>query len=167
MGQWASIEEIYTFRKVTYYTIRLEEAPYYEMEKFILRFETAPIFQDDFENILALLVILGNEKGAKSRFFRNESAAQALPPEIKEALRENWVQFIDAGLRLFCLRMSDGVVILLNGGIKSSQKTNESPDLAAKFRFAQQISKAIDLKIREGELKIIGKNLIGDLEIFI
>jgi hypothetical protein len=167
VAQWASIEEIYTFRKVTYYTVRLEDEPHSEMEKFILRFETDNVFQNDFENILALLVILGNEKGVKSRFFRDESAAQALPPEIREALRENWVQFIDAGLRLFCLRMSDEVAILLNGGIKSSQKTNDSPDLVAKFRFAQQVSKVVDLKIRNRELQVVGKKLIGDLEIFI
>jgi hypothetical protein len=145
----------------------LEDEPHSEMEKFILRFELDAEFQNDFENILALLVILGNEKGAKSRYFRDESAAQALPPEIREALRENWVQFIDAGLRLFCLRMSDETVILLNGGIKSSQKTNDSPDLAGKFRFAQQVSKAIDLKIRNRELQVVGQQLIGDFEIFI
>jgi hypothetical protein len=167
VAQWASIEEIYTFRKVTYYTVRLEGEPHSEMEKFILRFETDSVFQNDFENILALLVILGNEKGTKSRFFRDESAAQALPPELREALREKWVQFIDSGLRLFCLRMSDECVILLNGGIKSSQKTNDSPDLASKFRFAQQASKAIDLKIRHRELQVVGKKLVGDLEIFI
>ena len=165
MANWAIIEELYTFEKVTYYTIRLEEAAYSETEKFILRFETDAQYQYDLENILALLVILGNEKGAKSRFFRDESAAQALPPEIREALRENWVQFIDAGLRLFCLRMTDEVVILLNGGIKSSQKTNDSPDLVAKFRLAQQLSKAIDAQLRNRTLRIIGKKLVGDLDI--
>jgi hypothetical protein len=77
------------------------------------------------------------------------------------------LQFIDANLRLFCLRMSDEAVILLNGGIKSSLKTNDSPDLADKFRFAQQVSKAIDLKIRNRELQVVGKQLIGDFEIFI
>ena len=165
MANWAIIEEIYTFKKVTYYTIRLEDELYSETEKFILRFESDEQYQQDLENILALLVILGNEKGTKSRFFRDESAAQALPPEIKEALRENWVQFIDAGLRLFCLRMTDEVVILLNGGIKSSQKMNDSPDLVTKFRIAQQISKAIDAKLRHRELQIIGQKLIGDFEI--
>lgn len=149
MANWANIEEIYTFKKVTYYTIRLEDELLSETEKFISRFEFHPQYQNDFESILGLLVILGNEKGAKSRFFRDESAAQALPPEIREALRENWVQFIDAGLRLFCLRLSDEVVILMNGGIKSSQKTSDSPDLISKFRFAQQISKSIDAKIKK------------------
>ena len=42
-----------------------------------------------------------------------------------------------------------------------------SPDLAGKFRFAQQVSKAIDLKIRNRELQVVGKQLIGDFEIFI
>jgi hypothetical protein len=167
VAQWASIEEIYTYRKVKYYTARLEGEPHSEMEKFILRFEIDVDFQNDFENIVTLLGTLGNVKGAKSRYFRDESAAQALPPEIREALRENWVQFIDANLRLFCLRMSDEIVILLNGGIKSSQKTNDSPDLAGKFRFAQQVSKAIDLKIKHRELQVVGKQLIGDFEIFI
>ena len=118
MTKWATIEEIYTFKKVTYYSIRLEEDSYSETEKFILRFENDIQLHNELENILALLVILGNEKGAKNRFFRDESAAQALPPEAKESKREKWVQFIDSNLRLFCLRLSDEVVILMNGGIK-------------------------------------------------
>jgi hypothetical protein len=164
MANWATIEELYTFEKVRYYTIRLENEQFSETEKFVLRFENDAVYQNDFENLMGLLVILGNEKGASLRFFRDESAAQALPPEIREALREGWVQFIEAGLRLFCLRLSDSVVILLNGGIKSSQKTSDSPDLAAKFRLAQNLSKAIDRQIRNRDIQIIRKEIIGDLE---
>ena len=53
------------------------------------------------------------------------------------------------------------------GALNQVKKRMNSPDLAGKFRFAQQVSKAIDLKIRNRELQVVGKQLIGDFEIFI
>ena len=39
MPTYAAIEEIYTFKKVTFYSVRIEDEPYSEIEKFILRFQ--------------------------------------------------------------------------------------------------------------------------------
>lgn len=162
---FATIEEIYTFKKVTFYSVRLENQSYTEVEQFILRFREDKRYKNELENILALLKIMGNEKGALHFLFRDESQAQALPPERYAAIKQNLVHFIDADLRLFCLRINSQIVVLFNGGVKESQKTQDSPDLMPKFRLAQRLCKAITQKIIDRELFIQGNILEGDFEL--
>lgn len=64
-----------------------------------------------------------------------------------------------SNLRLYCVRVSDQIVILLNGGIKTSEKVQNSPDCLAHFRFAIQVCKQLDKLIQEGEIKIRAKTL--------
>jgi hypothetical protein len=162
---YATIEETYVFKKVTFYSVRIEDDAYSEIEKFIIRFQQDKKYQEELDNILALLKIIGNDKGAMPIFFRDESTANALPPERRGAIRQNMLHFIDADLRLFCLRVSNEIVILFNGGIKESQKTQDSADLFPKFRLAQRLSRAINQKFTEKELRIDGKTLKGDFEL--
>jgi hypothetical protein len=162
---YATIEETYIFRRVTFYSVRIENEAYSEIEKFIIRFQQDKKYQQELENILALLKIMGTEKGALPILFRDESQAQALPPERFAAIKQNLVHFIDADLRLFCLRISSEIVVLFNGGVKESQKTQDSPDLLAKFRLAQRFCKAITQKIIEKELLIDGNRLKEDFEL--
>lgn len=91
---YATIEETYTFKKVTFYSVKLENQPYSEIEQFILRFQQDKKHKDELENILALFKIMGNEKGAMPFLFRDESQAQALPPERNIAIKQNLVHFI-------------------------------------------------------------------------
>lgn len=164
---YATIEETYTFKRVKFYSVRIEDETYSEIEKFIIRFQQDKKYQEELDNILALLKIMGNDKGAMPIFFRDESIANALPPERRGAIRQNMLHFIDADLRLFCLRMSNEIVVLFNGGVKDSQKTQDSVDLFPKFRLAQRLSKAINQKIMEKELRIDGHILKGDFELVI
>ena len=67
-------------------------------------------------------------------------------------------------LRLYCLNISHKVLILGNGGIKSTQTYQEDPKL---HRTVQTLQK-IDIKIKQLENKkvvsIIGTNLNGPME---
>ena len=167
MPIYSTIEKTYSFKRVTFYSIRLENETYTEIEKFIIRFLDDEKYVDELQNLLALLKIMGNEKGAIPILFRDESEAQALPPERYHSIKQNLSHFVDTNLRLFCLRISSEIVILFNGGIKESQKTQDSPDLIAKFRFAQRACRAINEKIKDKDLKINNLQLIGDFELII
>ena len=68
-------------------------------------------------------------------------------------------------LRLYCLRISDEVVILANGGIKTSQTVQDSPNLLPYFRFVNVMSKQIDELIKDSTLKLDGKNILNINEI--
>jgi hypothetical protein len=61
-------------------------------------------------------------------------------------------------LRLYCTRLRDNIVVLFNGGIKSSQKVSDSPDLTTKFRDAQHFAKKIDKAIQEKDILIDDEN---------
>jgi len=133
------------FRYVTFYTVRKEGEEVSETEKFIERFRSDVVHKDDFQQIVTLIEIMGDERGATGDFFtRHEDEASALPPKklwfLQVPLRNN-------KLRLYCCKISEHIVVLFNGGVKSAQTAQESEDLQSKFRdakyFAQRIWKEI------------------------
>lgn len=160
MNKYVLIEEFATdFPLVSFYTVRLEESELSETEKFIERFLEHAEFKRDFDAIMAWIEKMGNDLGARRIFFRDEEGANALPPRkgILEQYTPAFVEF--SQLRLYCVRVSDQIVILLNGGIKTSEKVQDSPDCMAHFRFAIQFCKQLDRLIQEGEIKIQAKTL--------
>jgi hypothetical protein len=146
-----------SFDKVNFYTFQFENQDLTETEKFFTKFENNTEVEDSLNNIAVWLSLLGQKYGAKQEFFRHEADAQALPPPMNKMLREVIVN----DLRLYCVCISDKIVILANGGIKTSQKVQDSPDLLPHFRFANEMSKQISTLIREGDLKFLGKNILN------
>jgi hypothetical protein len=161
MGQFATLEIFAQLEKVTFYTIRFEGETMSETDKFFNRFQDNFERREQLREMAAFIEEIGNEYGAKAWLFRDESAAEALPPEYRTAIRNGLVQFLDYDLRLFCIRLNDGIVILLNGGIKTAQKVNDSPDLFPKFRLAQQISRRVTEKIIDREWFVKALTLEG------
>ncbi len=163
MNKYILIEEFSTdFPLVSFYTARLETASLSETEKFIERFLESPEFKNDFDAVIAWIEKMGMDFGARRIFFRDENGANALPPRqgILEKYTPAFVEF--AHLRLYCIRVSDQIVILLNGGVKTSEKVQDSPDCIAHFRFAVRFCKLLDEQIRDGAFRIHGRILEMD-----
>ena len=68
-------------------------------------------------------------------------------------------------LRLYCVCVSEQIVILANGGIKTSQKVQDSSEVLQHFRFANAMSKQISELIKDGDFVFRGKNIININEI--
>lgn len=124
-------------------------------------------YNDEASLILNLLMTpIADVYGATSDFFnRLENHATALPPKITKltkGIEEVSVFGINFPLRLYCLKISESLVVLFNGGIKNAGTAQES-DLSFKFQeaqvFAQKITKA--LSSGEIELSIDGKFLLS------
>lgn len=164
MQTYAHIEELYTFRKVNFYSVHLEENELSETEKFIQKFQGSD-YHEDFMDIIAWIKEIGEHRGAIPELFRHEADAQALPPGLRIIEKRGLLKEIGYNLRLYCVVISEKIVILLNGGIKQSEKVQGSPDLLAKFRLANKISKVLTERIKYNEIQIIGKKLKGDLEL--
>lgn len=150
-----------TYPLVKFYTVRWDETALSETDKFFQRFletESLQNYREDFDEIVALIRIMGEQVGAAERFFRFEDAAQALPPKSTVYVRQLLVTDGQNTLRLYCTRLRDNIVVLFNGGIKSSQKVSNSPDLAVKFREAQHFAKKIDKAIQEKDILIDENN---------
>lgn len=156
---FAKIESFVELDKVHFYSIRFEDEDLSETDKFIQRFENNETHFDDLFLIIDWITKMGEKRGAKKFFFRHEKSADALPPPIK------YLSVEEHNLRLYCIRLSDDVVILLNGGIKSSQTAQGSTDLKQHFDFANKISEIITTKIIENDIQIKYKLIEGDLEI--
>lgn len=141
-----------SFQLVTYYTVRWDEAEESETDKFFRRFLAADApHKESFNEILALLEDMGQRKSAKTIYFsRLVDEASELPP--KQNIKVNGIEINYRGnsLRLFCTRINDHIVVLFNGGEKSSQATQDSPDLAAKFRDAKDFARKIWAEIHDG-----------------
>jgi hypothetical protein len=159
--------EIVVFKslpKVTFYSIQYEEETKSETEKFFERFERDENRQDQIRAFILTLLRMGNETGATTFYFdRHEGFIDALPSK-KGTQLENAVDRTYAfDLRLFWLRLSPTVVVLFNGGIKSSDKMQDSPDLfPAKYRAAVKAAQALNEQIiKGGDFEIIGKRLIN------
>ena len=150
-----------TFKKVNFYTlVRVSEDEdddneISETEDFFSRFENIKEFENDIEILVYWIQKIGAKIGAKEHLFRPEEHANALPPPTKY-LRIGAV----GKLRLYCIRINNEIVILVNGAEKTANSIQDCPNVLPKFRFANAMGKQITKLILDKELKIEGKNLL-------
>ncbi|WP_149696581.1 hypothetical protein [Chitinophaga sp. CF418] len=138
--------------KITYYSFHIEGDDLCEVEKFVTRFNSSPAYKDDYENIMFVVKHMGKCTGAEEHYFRHEKAAEALPPPYRSG-----------NVRLYCSRVNTGIVILGNGGVKTTQKVQQSEDCLFHFEFMNALSRHITERMMEGELRIVNRQLEGNL----
>ncbi len=64
---------------------------------------------------------------------------------------------------MYCGRYSERIVILCNGGVKSSNRPENSPDCSFHFRLMNAVMKEINRKAWDRELLEDDGELSGDL----
>jgi hypothetical protein len=150
--------------KVTFYSVRWEDAEYSEIDKFLLRIGSIPELKDALQQLVQLITeVIGNTYGAHEAFFnRFENRVTALPPKGNIKISEIELDYGGFPLRLYCLALSEEAVILFNGGIKNSQAVQESKDvISTKFYEANDFAKRILNAYNAGEIIVDGR-LITD-----
>lgn len=105
---------------------------------------------EDFQTIIKIISKIG-ETWVLERYFRPENRAKAIP-------------IYSSKLRLYGVRLSDHLLILGNGGIKTSQKVDNSPDCYPKFRLMNEIDKVLRMSIKEKNTSISNNKLGGRLK---
>ena len=65
------------------------------------------------------------------------------------------------GLRLYCLRMSDSVLIVGNGGIKDTKTYQEDEDLNGYVISLQKLDALLKADIKNGLVRIEKTEIIG------
>jgi hypothetical protein len=159
--------------KVTFYTPKIEGATNSEMDRFLLRIEKIPDMQKPLQELLELIIeTIGNEYGAIEAFFnRFENRVTALPPKGHIKICELELDYAGFPLRLYCLAVSEELVILFNGGIKDARTPQESTDvISAKYYEANEFAKRILTAINAGDIVASGRaltNYKGDKEIYL
>lgn len=160
MSQRVNIEEFQSYKQVTFYTVRYDDEEYSQTDRFILRYKDT----DYAEYLLELINIIENigEYGGidGGNIFRMENNARALPPDRSHKTRYLGLR-TDPPLRLFCYCVSDEIVILFDGGVKSATSVQDCPTLRMPFQEAQKLSRVIQQEIAEASITHSGKILYG------
>lgn len=142
--------------RVTFYTVRWQDADLSETEKFFEKHEKS--HKDAVQHLLSFLLdAMGTDHGAVDAFFnRPEDGVFGLPPKGRITVDEIKLSFPNFPLRLYALRINDreDLVVLFNGGTKTSQTNQESPELNLKFREAVSFGKRIEQALRDGMIVI-------------
>lgn len=146
-------------RNVCFYTVRVNKHQLTEFEKFD---------DKDFPDHHVELTILYNIitelglRGAKPRYFKFEASAEALPIVSSTIMASNKKDF---GLRLYCKLLTESLVILLNGDIKTLLDTKSCPRVKQHFNFALKLGTALNKLIQQKELNLKDSDPLSDLEI--
>lgn len=173
----AILEVFYVYDYVAYYTVRLEidekKEALSETDKFYQAYDDVNhSHYNEFDAIVSVIDSMGyHVRGAEGWLFRQENAAHALPPNRKPARKALDIEIIEhSQLRLYCIRLTSGVVILLNGGVKTQDNAQDCPNVRGYFSQAQAIAKSIDRLLIDGGITIKDTEIInntGEQEIVI
>lgn len=125
-----------------------------ELERFFEKFPEGCEYDEEVDVIISWLDKIG-ENGALQRYFR---------PEGKYGDGVGVIP-IDVGnkLRLYCLRISDKIIVFGNGGIKDSDTWQNSESLAPYVEMLIDTSRFIASRVKDGKILIIDKELFGNL----
>ena len=136
------------------YTIQFTGEELSEYEKFVQRFKVSAELKRDYQIIIYALSKIANN-GAMERYFRPEGKMNdnvcALP--------------VDSGkLRLYCLRITDKILIIGNGGLKTTKTYEESEELLGYVMDLQKFDKLIKSEVANGSLTISETGIDGITE---
>lgn len=149
----AKLKTIEQSDNVSLYSICFNEEQESEFEKFILKFKDNAEVNEDYKKILfALSKIISN--GAFERHFR---------PEGKIGDSVCALSINSKKLRLYCLRISDQILIVGNGGIKNTRTYQEDEELLGYVISLQKFDALLKQAQKDGEITI-EKNIITHIE---
>jgi hypothetical protein len=146
-------------KSVEFYSVKLGDDSLFEFEKFDDK--DFPNHEEELQIIYSVINQM-QFRGAKHYFFKHEGPANALPKVTQEIIEANKD---DLGLRLYCIRLTDNVVVLLNGDIKTKQDPAECENVKVHFKNAIKIAKKLDKAILGREINYQQRDCLQHYEI--
>jgi hypothetical protein len=145
------------YENVNLYSFQFENETLSEFENFLLSFkETHP---KDIGTILYRLERIAAD-GVFERHFRYAG-------RVKDRTAELPSHFESTHLRLYCICISPKILILGNGGLKTTRTYNEDTNLTNCVETLQKIDFELKTKEKTYKIHIIDKNITGDLSLTI
>lgn len=133
----------------TIYTIQFQNESKTEFERFYNKFKDDAVYNPDLMRIVSFINKIA-QNGAFERLFR---------PEGKMSDHVVALPVITSKLRLYCLRLSDKILILGNGGIKNSSTYNEDDALRGYVITLQNFERLLKEGQQQGLVTITEKNI--------
>ena len=148
----------FDFEKVRFYAVKFEEDDKNQLDQFFSKYENK--YSESVYYIQKWLAEIGEKRGATSRYFRTTDNYDYLPPSAKEIkLFDGEIENSKMLLRLYCIVLSEEVVLLVNGGVKESQNTQKSPTCWIQAMFTSNLATQIAKQFDQGNCELIGKRL--------
>ncbi|MBR1557982.1 MAG: hypothetical protein IJ647_09540 [Prevotella sp.] len=155
MRQEYSVELIEEYEKVNFYSIRMKDAELTELEAFFEKFPEGCEYDDEIDVVISWLDQIA-ERGALECYFRPEGkfgdGVGVIPIELGNKIR------------LYCLRLSDKILVFGNGGIKDAKSWQESETLAPYVKMLIDTSRFISSRIKDGTIVLVDKEIVGNLK---
>lgn len=153
MTQRYTIDLIEEHDAVNFYSIHMSDEELSELERFFVKFPEGSPYDREVDIIIAWLDKIGLN-GALERYFRYEGrfadGVSAIPIET-------------SNLRLYCIRLSDSILIFGNGGIKDTKTWEDSETLAQYVEVLIDTSRFIMSRLANGSMVIVDREIIGNL----
>lgn len=149
----AQLKTIEQHDNVSLYSICFDGNNVSEYEDFLMKFKDNSTLNQDFQRIIVALEKI-IDRGALERFFRIEG---------KMNDRLSALSLDSRSLRLYCLRISDQILILGNGGVKTTRTYEEDETLSGYVMDLQQFDELLKQAQKNGSITI-EKNMIVGIE---
>lgn len=154
-----SLEEL-RFEKVAYYSAQIVGYEFSEFHDFTMRMKKVKKDATQLSEINRFIQLIGTTYGAREQYFKREGSAERLPPAKFRFIDSDGET--DFGLRLYCIRISESIVILLNGDRKTAQKIKDCPNCFPHFTLANKLSDAIYEATVQDKIEFDGMDILID-----
>ncbi len=149
-----TIELLEEYENVNFYSIRLAGEELTEVEAFFEKFPIGSEYDEEIDVIISWIDKIA-ERGALERYFRPEGrygdGVGVIPIDIGNKVR------------LYCLRLSDKILVFGNGGVKDAARWEESEELAPYVKLLIDTSRFISSRIKDGTIVLVDKEIVGNL----
>ena len=153
MMRTAKLKNIEQSENVGLYSICFDGNDLSEYEQFVKKFLNDATLNQDFQKVFrAIHRIMSN--GALERYFR---------PEGKFNDNLTALSIDSKVLRLYCLRISDQILIVGNGGAKTTRTYEEDEELSGYVMDLQKFDRLLAQELESGKIKI-EQNVITGIE---
>jgi hypothetical protein len=139
-------------KNCTLYTIQFLSEDESEFEQFYNKFKDDVEFNPDLMRIVGFLGRIA-DFGALERYFR---------PEGKMSDNVVALPVVTSKLRLYCLRLSDKILILGNGGVKKTRSYEEDDELSGYVITLQNFDKLIKEGTESGTIIVTENKIVTD-----
>lgn len=154
MEQKYNIELIEEYEDINFYSIHLEGEELSEFENFFEKFPEGCSYDEEIDVVISWLDKI-SERGALERYFRPEGhsgdGVGVIPIDIGNKIR------------LYCIRLSNNILIFGNGGVKDAKSWQQSTPLAPYVKLLIDTSRFIQSRIKDGTIVLVDKEIIGNL----
>lgn len=141
----ATIQSVRQTETAGLFTISFEGDSYTEFQKFIIKGNENAKLQPDLQKILGAIQRMLTAVGFLERYFR---------PEGKMRDRVAALPIQTSKLRLYCLRLSDSVLIVGNGGEKTTKTYEEDTELSGYVITLQKLDELLKSAEQKGTIRI-------------